>query len=369
MLFVVMRHKEITLDPLDKKTLTAQLADNIRRMIMCGVWKIDDVLPGIHELAAQCHTSERVPRAALAQLASEGWIRPVRGVGSVVVDRFGMFREEGRVLVYMRGTGWSYYNANIAAALESSIRSAGYGVTTIVAGERSEAAVCRRLATLLAERWSLVLLVGGATPARQLVLDSGWPFALVGDGSVPPPCNARTCIGRIDVRTDRCLPDFVRACIARKVKRVVQFKYTDGPMDVARLLGQAGCDVDTVVIPRRDTQEEVSRRGFVAMRQFLARKGKRQSLPDLILFTDDYLAKGSLLALAMAGVRVPHDVFVVTHANKGFGPVWETALTRIEMDPVAHGREIAKVITEYLESGCFPSGLVLGSVWNPGETF
>jgi hypothetical protein len=39
------------------------------------------------------------------------------------------------------------------------------------------------------------------------------------------------------------------------------------------------------------------------------------------------------------------------------------------MDPVAHGREVARVVVGHLKSGAFPPSLVLGSVWKNGATF
>jgi DNA-binding LacI/PurR family transcriptional regulator len=91
--------------------------------------------------------------------------------------------------------------------------------------------------------------------------------------------------------------------------------------------------------------------------------------PDVILFTDDYAAQGGLIALKALGLRIPEDVAVVTHANKGHGPFWEKPLTRLEMDPVAHGKTLAAAIAGYLRGEPFPQNLRLGSVWREGETF
>ena len=101
------------------------------------------------------------------------------------------------------------------------------------------------------------------------------------------------------------------------------------------------------------------------MRKFIA----KNKLPDLFLFADDYLAQGALIALAVTGVRIPEDVAVVTHANKGLGPVWVKPLSRMEMDPLDHARKIADAISVYLKTGIFPSGIELGSVWKKGDTF
>ena len=37
-------------------------------------------------------------------------------------------------------------------------------------------------------------------------------------------------------------------------------------------------------------------------------------------------------------MRIPDDVYAVTLANRGFGPVYPRTLTRFEFDPVATGK-------------------------------
>ena len=363
--------QKIALDPLDNAPLTIQLMAALKKAIVKGVWKVGDVLPGIHDLAAACNTSERVPRTALARLAAEGWVRPQRGVGSMVVDRGENMREAGRVLMYVRDTGWSYYSAKLVSTLTIRLRTAGYSIATVSAGSRSEASACRRLEAVLKERWSLVLLMGAGTVARQMVSESGWPFALLGDGAPLPPCTAPGCIGRIEMRNGKALPDFIREVVRRNVRRVVQLMYAEGGFDVTPMLKTAGVAVDTVRITRRNTPEEVSQGALHAMRQLLKRKrdGKPAQLPDVFLFTDDYVAQGALLALSAAGVRIPADVKVVTLANRGLGPVWTDPLTRLEVDSVAHGHAVAKAVVGYLKTGMFPPDMILGSIWKLGTTF
>lgn len=364
-----MPSSRIKLDLTLRKPLTAQLAEVLRRKIVRCEWKTGDVLPGIHELAAMCGTSERVPRAALAQLASEGWVCPRRGVGSVVADHFGSLLEEGRVLMYVRGTGKSYYFANMSAIVESAIKAAGYSVTIMSVGERSEGKAIDRFAELLRERWSIVLFIGSNSPARMLLPDSGVPYVLIGDGSAMSRSESAGCIGRIDVRSDKALPDFIHTCVERNVKSAVQFTYAEGAFDATALLENAGVSVKTVNVPRRSVLDEVVTGGMKAMQRVLSAHVGKRTLPDLFFFTDDYLARGALLAMAAAGVRSPGDVFVATLANKGLGPVWTSPLSRLEVDSTAHGRIVAKTVKEFLKSGAFPPDLVLGTTWIRGETF
>ena len=347
------------------KTLTAQLADALRSGIVRGEWAVGDALPGIYELAEECKVSAKVPRKALAVLASEGWTKPVRGVGSVVVDRDMAVREKGRVLFYVRETGYSYYCAEVMATFEKRLSARGYGISSVCAVTRSESAAVRRLDEALKEKWSLVVMMGGGAEARGIVAGSGWPFVLVGDGAPLPRFSAPSCIGRFEIRCGKAVPDLIRECVRRKVSRVVQFKYAEGAFDVAGMLTHAGIDVKTVNVSRKSSPEDVSRAALAEMRKIAAKR----PLPDLFLFTDDYLTQGALIALSVASVRIPEDVAVVTHANKGLGPVWDKPLSRLEMDAASHADAVSRAVADYLKTGVHPPELDLGSVYKPGATF
>ena len=353
------------LDPLGRVPFHMQLAKMLKDDIARGVWKAGDVLPSIREFAERYHTSEKVPRKALALLAEEGWTMPRRGVGSILVDRGIDNRIRGRVLVYSRGTGYSYYSAEFMSIFDMRMLAGGYKTFVVNAGKRSEQDACRAFKNLLKEKWSLVVLRGGCSKALKLVVDSARTFVFLGDGAPMPSFCAPTCIARVGTNGGKALPDFIRECVRRRARRVVQFKYAEGAFDVAVMLTHAGVEVETVGIGRKATQEEVSLSALSAMRRFLA----KQSLPDLFLFTDDYLAQGALMALASAGVRIPEDVSVVTLSNKGLGPIWLKPLSRLEMDADAHAATFSDAVLGYLNTGSFPSSLELGSVWKRGETF
>lgn len=354
-----------SLDPHSRVPFHMQLVKVLKDEIACGVWKAGDVLPSIKELAECCHTSEKVPRKALELLAEEGWTMPRRGVGSVLVDRGIDNRIRGRILVYSRGTGYSYYSAEFMSILDSRLLMSGYKMFVVNAGKRSELAACRAFKNLLKEKWSLVIMRGGCSMALKLVVDSGRPFAFLGDGAPMPQFTAPTCIARVETNGGKALPDFIRECVRRGTMRVVQFKYAEGAFDVTTMLTHAGVEVETVCIGRKATQEEVSLSALSAMRRFAAKR----PLPDLFLFTDDYLAQGALIALAAAGVHIPEDVSVVTLSNKGHGPIWVKPLSRLEMDADAHAAMFSDAVLAYLDTGRFPHGLELGSVWKRGETF
>ena len=116
---------------------------------------------------------------------------------------------------------------------------------------------------------------------------------------------------------------------------------------------------DAVGLVQRATDEFAARQ---------ARTGRRW-LPDLLFFRDDHLTTGALPALLAAGIRIPEDVRVVTWANRGLGPAFVKPFTRMEFDVVAVGETMARYVLEYLHTGTFPAGVVVGTVYKRGETF
>ena len=243
-------------------------------------------------------------------------------------------------------------------------RKHGYGLVPICCGERGDALPIRRVAEVLKERWSFVLVMGNADEARRVVVESERPFALVGNGAPLSRFSAPLCAGRFEVRCEKAIPGFVRECVRRRISRVVQFKYAAGAFDVAGQLSYAGIATETVTIPPKPLLEGIVRASFSAMLRQVAKR----DLPELFIFTDDYVAQGALMALALAGVRLPDDVAVVTHSNKGITPIWEKPLARLEMDSTAHARAVADAVVDYLDTGV-PRDLDLGSVWKNGTTF
>ena len=74
-------------------------------------------------------------------------------------------------------------------------------------------------------------------------------------------------------------------------------------------------------------------------------------MPDLIFFSDDYIARGALPVLMEQGVKVPSDVRIVTLSNRGFPPAFTHPLDTIEFDPSVAGRTLAQRVFDYLRTG------------------
>ena len=70
----------------------------------------------------------------------------------------------------------------------------------------------------------------------------------------------------------------------------------------------------------------------------------RETLPEVILCTNNYLAMGCLQCLRQEELRVPEDIAVMTFDNYPFSMITEPQLTTIEADMYDMGQEAARFI-------------------------
>jgi DNA-binding LacI/PurR family transcriptional regulator len=168
----------------------------------------------------------------------------------------------------------------------------------------------------------------------------------------------------------RALAAHCRECGIRRALLVVPGTSADPSRHplLAKVMRAAGVPCEWLEAPKVEglrRPEGVERGGLVAMKRWL---DGRPALPDLLYFDDDFIARGGLLALAQRGIRIPEDVQVISWANKGLGPVFDKPLTRVEMDPVAHGIAIAERVLAHLEHGNGPKTIELTPEFIVGET-
>lgn len=346
--------------------LETQFADWLKGEISRGRFPAGAPLPGIVELARSCRVSTTTVRAALRRLSDGGWVNPVRHVGSVVLRR-GVGLRRWRVLLWEPGKFFCYYSSQIVSSLQTELLRGADSATLVASTSSCTRHPLRQLEELLKESWDLVLCHGCGAGVCELVDASGHPFVRVGNGERLEQFESPNCKGRIEVLNGLALPELVRRCASRNVQTVAQVHFQEGGYDITEMMRLSGIAISTFRTAHLDTPEAVAKAGFDIVDSWFERG--RAKFPDLVLFTDDYVAQGGLIALKKHGVRIPEDIAVVSHANKGHGPVWEKPLTRLEMNPMAHAAVIAKAVRAFLRGQPFPEGITLGSVWKDGQTF
>ena len=68
----------------DNKAIYLQLADEVRRRIITGIYPAGEHLPSVRDLAAEARVNPNTMQRALTQLESEGFLTTLRGNGRII---------------------------------------------------------------------------------------------------------------------------------------------------------------------------------------------------------------------------------------------------------------------------------------------
>lgn len=360
------------------KTLTDQVTEGLRHAIVTGHFKPGAVLPTKLEMAAELGVNDITVRRALAMLKHEGVVAPKPRRGILVCDR-GRHAWRGHVLFCSWSGPDMYYHTVQAAEITKRLHAHGYLVSDLhLDGAAHDSHYPELKAILETRSVDLVLCEGGAwiefRPGEltfsQVLARSGIPFIHL-DSLRPSDLDGATAGVALSAEAAyRALAAHCRECGIRRALLVVPGRSSDPfrhPL-VAKVMRAAGLTCEWLEAPKVEgvrSPEGTERGGLVAMKRWL---DGRPALPDLLYFDDDFIARGGLLALAQRGIRIPDDVQVATWANRGLGPVFDKPLTRIEMDPVAHGIAIAERVLAHLEHGNGAKSVELTPEFIVGET-
>lgn len=361
-----MTLQSFSLDPAGEQPLSVQLVDCIRQKIARGEYGPGDVLPGVRDLARVCGTSTRVPMAAFATLASEGLVKPRPRIGCVVL---GKDRKvwRGRIIIIRNVLVNSYSEVTYRESIASRLMMANWRVETLSISYKKdfitpELAALRRMLT---ERADLVVFMGNDIRMIEIINAAGIPYITSG---ISHPLS-KGHVGRTVLMWRGLVMQFAAECEKRGIRRVLRVRTSAALLDEQGEFRRRGIEIqDAVVVPgRSDRMLEAFRRcGYEAVRSRL--QGKR-TRPDLILFCDDYLTAGGLMALAECGLKAPDDIKIVTLSNAGNCPFYPRDLTRFEVDAWEDANKLVHAVLQFLEKGVLPGTVMFSARYVRGETF
>ena len=351
--------------------LITQIVEGFRRAIECGVYPPGAALPTLNEVAKAAGVSMIVAVRAFRRLKDEGLVQSRPGIGTTVVDRERR-NWRGHVVMVSFSRRMNYYFANASAIMRENLHAEGYIVSDVSVIQREDGSYdFSALELMLSGPVSLVVLFGDFGGASERMSSTGIPFVSVGAHVK----NVKGCIGCVGFDRAPAIAEFVAHCAAAKIgKAVVVSAIYRGPASrvspgVAELR-KAGIGVEEWYIRNRVPVSPADRLDNLAIRNFAIRLAKGKSvLPEIFLFNDDAVAKGALLALLGAGVRIPEDVKVVSWSNRGDGPFFLKRVTCLEADPIVGGTTLAGAIMSYLSGKGFPKDARLTVSYRIGETF
>lgn len=347
--------------------LVDQVVAKLKAAMLKGRYRMGETLPGAIALAKQFGTSEKTTRHALRRLAEDGWVKPVRGVGAIVLSRSPNDGCRGHVLVLYSSAYRSYYFQMERDAFRNALSRRGYRLSYVVMGPTRTSCGLFELRELLQRKWDLIVEGYYSSESRALIERSGLPFVSRSMKLNRFRASPRA-MGEFRVNMGLALPEFYKMAAKKNVRHVWQFLIGGGGFDVAEPLQRQGCTVTTFNLPVVKRQPFNASARFV-FSEIVRRHRSKSPLPDVILFGDDHFCTPGLLALASCGIRVPEDVKVVTYSNKGDEPVSPRELTRIELDVPDVVSKMSKQLIEVLQGHAIPPLTEFGSKWVSGETF
>ena len=351
--------------------VATQVTDGIREAILTGFYKPGDVLPKIMEFTRGLHVSLRALLPAYRTLKREGLISPRRSIGTVVVGpKADVFH--GRVVIVNQGHTPAYYDAVANEVITRRLSAAGYvvgSVSVIPLGKRrddpgEERFDVRQLNAALRQKTSLAVIMGTIPSVERAVAATGTPFFTI--GSIRS--GASGCVGSASSDPDSDLPCVLEWLRERNVRSLVQVGIRQADLlDSEALRGACESYEELAGWPRHVkniTLDAIVRTAFDIFRK---RYRTKADLPDAFLFTDDYLARGALMALLGAGIRTGRDVLVISLALKGNAPLHADPIDLLLRDPDREANIIADALVAYLDSGVAPGTIALESTFVAGE--
>ena len=332
-----------------KKNCSESIAAALRNDMVAGRYHAGERLPSVDDLRARFGAGEFAVRHALQRLRDEGFISLKQRMGAVTTRKCAI-PWKGRVAFITVDASASYFRQKLAIQLARRFRKAGWDFVPIFMEQAPEGKVdvesVRRYA---ANGLDFAVVMTGRTQIAEVLDDLSVPYIVLNGFTRDFP-NAHAVIQE-DFHD--CFAKLIRALRACHLKSVLEFDI-ERVMDrvFKNQLFEAGISVRRVLCRWENNSvynlRDIRQLGYDAVSRFLADERNCTRLPDVILFDDDHLASGGIVAMLERGLRIPKDVKVVTYANSGNDPIAGVSLARIETDPVSYGNTVAAYVLKHL---------------------
>lgn len=349
--------------------MTEQVVVGLRDAIQNGVFQIGSRVPSFSDMASQLGVSQIVIRRAVGRLTKEGFLIPRQGYGVVVADPK-VPCWNGCVLFVTAEHKSIYITHFIAESLRYNLQKNGISLVHIVLTRDKDGKYqLDQLQRLMLQSVRLAVVYNRDVSVLRWFEDKRCPY--VSFGSFLKSADS-VCVGRMFFGFASALDSLMKCPVMKTVRRVLFVGLSNNSLllSAVRMFTKAGIDCAKYVVrplPGIPRPESFQRS---VMEDFMSKKSPLSIVkPDLVFFTDDYIASGGLTAMLFLGIRVPEDVRVVSFANTGLGPVYVKSVTRLELDAREAAAIVSDAVVGYVTNGMFPSSLCLPVSFVAGETW
>jgi len=345
-------------------TLADALCAFFKEQITFGRIKGGERLPTMDEMSKATGLSFNKARSVVERLVREGYARSRPHSGTFALSR-GKNILRGRVLItYPDIDVCRYYPSQLFDTLSRRLSAAGYAMAVSPFPFGARVSLAQLKSELL--RATDLIIAMRATPKVQKCLAESGVMHVFAYGDKPVVHDGSPWIR---ISPGETLMQFADHCKRAGVKRVAQVLFeNDSKFDAGPALAVRGIGSSWMTVPRPAGGS--SRFGGVlhsACEMFSSMP--RQSIPDLLLFWNAFVAQGAFMAFLDRGIRVPEDVKIVSLGLTGFGPAYVKPVTRFECDPAEDGEKIADFALAVLAKGRIPQPPVIEPQYVFGATF
>ena len=352
-----MKRIPFAMDRAQRGTLAEQMANGLRRAIKSGVYRRGDRLPAVRDLVAHFGVSSRVPVAAFKILSEEGLVEAVPNRGCVVRElRTPVWK--GHVCI-VSAADFSFSTAMMVSRMRNTLSAAGF-LLTEVAVQRLEGGRLDLgpLDYVLEQPVDFAVILDGSRQLAARVENAGIPF--VSEAKEDALFKMCRCVYAYDLK--KTYRKFAVSCRKRKDKSALCVVKRPGASEGLRTaLSKVGVEAEEwCLYPKRQGRGRLEILKRTAFNAFAARLADgKEWLPDVICFSDDYLATGAMAALCAHNVCFPQDVRIATVVNIGNAPVFTGEFDRFEFDREKSGEMIAAAVLSGLSGKKLPVQLKL----------
>ncbi len=330
-------------------SLSKSIYATLRDEIAAGTYRIGGLLPNLDSLRRRFGAGEYAVRRALRRLRDEGLVTIRRHVGVIVNDK-ALGAWKGRIAFIAIRMSGSFLAQMLELRFARRFEEEGYSVVPIFLDfEENGTLDLGNLIRHIANGFSFAICYCSTRQLMDLLDCAGVPYVVLHRSAKEFP-RAR-CVFRENFK--RAYSDLIGAMFTARVRRVLEVDM-ERPIDRGFInqLFDAGIAMQRVMcVPDIDDRpycSSVKNCGHRAVADYFAELRHRAHPPDAVLFDDDYLAVGGIVAILEAGLRIPEDIKVVSFVNRGNEPVLGVSLARIENDPATYADAVADYVLALL---------------------
>lgn len=302
--------------------------------------KVGSRLPSVRALAKEIGVSVTTLRAAQALLAERGLLEIRHGSGVYVTDRTPQWIGIYTALDIFQPRSSSFHTTTLHTLRKFFLERGFYAevyVGQLAAGEVEQQLSNRRFAADV-EAGRLAGIVIQSAPETY-----GWDKWI---NNLRIPAVGDNTPYHVEARYGDLVRQSVRHLACQGCRRIALLSYSPGAGKVELESALNGCGLDYYPEwERDDLHPMLSGAGWEEFREIWT---ARREKPDGLVVADDVLFDEAVIAIQELGIRVPEQLRIVTHANKGARRRYPFPVTEIQMDPERHAESLGGMLLKLL---------------------